>query len=367
MDGVIYYPYIRLPESAWFSRAVLYWDSVATIVPDQWTADPNKLGSYTLELVQLEVVTQLLPSYADLASLGIRFTGYIAHLERNELAKRRRDFAAGTTELIHSDKGVEEAFRNLQQQHLCSRAGEWWRVEQATAADYMAALALALSMPGHNIIRHDTPAGLIPDPAVRRVPITDELHSLLPLLAGTLDEDDAILKERAEGQAMIGRVQMMVLENLFPAPVVAIPPADIDRFRRRHAGLLPAFRREVEERVDVIFKLTDRWEQRRALDRLEFDFKEAIEQVERYMSESRFGKTARSPWCGLLAQIPVLGRIVSGARAIADVADPKPDAVRSPLAYAAFLSAEVLRRERRSRVLESQSNDLITAALGSSE
>ena len=60
MDGDIYYPYIRLPESAWFSRAVLYWDSVATIVPDQWTADPNKLGSYTLELVQLEVVTQLL-------------------------------------------------------------------------------------------------------------------------------------------------------------------------------------------------------------------------------------------------------------------------------------------------------------------
>lgn len=54
MDGVIYYPYIRLPESAWFSRAVLYWDSVATIVPDQWIADPDKLEPTRASLCSLE-------------------------------------------------------------------------------------------------------------------------------------------------------------------------------------------------------------------------------------------------------------------------------------------------------------------------
>ena len=250
MDGVIYYPYIRLPESAWFSRAVLYWDSVATIVPDRWIANPEESGPYTRELVQREIVTQLLPSYADLARLADRFTHYVSHLEPNELAKRRQDFTGGVTELVHSDKGVEEAFHHLQHQHLCSRAGQWWRVERATAADYMAALALALSLPGHDILRND--GDTFPDAVVRRVPITDELHSLLPLLGGTLDEEASTLNERAEGQAIIGRVQMMVLENLFPAPVTTIPPADLDRFRRRHAGLLPAFRREVEERVDEL-------------------------------------------------------------------------------------------------------------------
>jgi hypothetical protein len=367
MDGVIYYPYIRVPASAWFSRAVLYWDSVATIVPDQWIADPDKLGPYTRELVQLGVVTQLLPSYADLISLGNRFAEYINHLVPEELAKRRRDFAAGVTESIHSDKGVAEAFYGLEDQHLCSPAGQWWRVERATAADYMAALALALSLPGHNMMKHDTHAQIVPDTTVRRVPITDELHSLLPLLAGSLDEDDSVLRERAEGLAIVGRIQMMVLENLFPAPVVAIPPTDIDRFRRRHAGLVPAFRREIEERVDTIFKLENRWEQRRALDRLESEFKEAIEQVESYMSESRFGRIVRSPWCGLLALIPGLDRLISGGRAIADVADPQPDAVRSPLAYAAFLSVEVARREHRPRVLENRANPLLTAAFTPSE
>jgi hypothetical protein len=365
MDGVIYYPYIRLPESAWFSRAVLYWDSVATIVPDRWIANPKYLDSYTRELVQQEIVTQLLPSYADLSGLADRFTHYVSHLEPNELAKRREDFIDGATELIHSDKGVLQAFNHLEYQHLCSRTGQWWRVERATAADYMAALALSLSLPGHNIMRHD--GDTLPDTVVRRVPITDELHSLLPLLGGTSDEEDSTLNERAEGQAIIGRVQMMILENLFPAPVAAIPPAELDRFRRRHADLLPAFRREVEGRVDEIFRLENRWEQRRVLDRLESELNEAIEQVESYMSESRMGRIVRSSWCGLLGLIPGLDRLVTGARAIADFADPQPAAVRSPLAYAAFLSAEAARPEHRRRVLNNQSNTLLAAALRSPE
>lgn len=365
MDGVIYYPHIRLPESAWFSRAVLYWDSVATIVPDRWIANPELLGSYTRELVQREIVTQLFPSYADLTRLARRFTHYVSNLEPNELTKRRQDFTDGMTELIHSDKGVVDAFHQLQHQHLCSRAGKWWRVERATAADYMAALALALSLPGHDIMRHD--GDVFPDMVARRVPITDELHSLLPLLGGTVDEEDSTFSERAEGQAIIGKVQIMVLENLFPAPVVAIPPTDLDQFRRRHAGLLPAFRREVEERVDEIFRLDNRWEQRRVLDRLESELSDAIEQVESYMSESRFGRIVRSPWCGLLGFIPGLGRLVTGARTIADFADPQPAAVRSPLAYAAFLSAEVAHRDHRPRVLNNWSNSLVGAAFGPPE
>src|SRR5262249_61505261 len=136
--------------SAWLRRAAVYWDSVGRIAPDQWIADPHQLGAHTRELVQLGVVTQLLPSYTDLISLGNRFAEYINHLAPEELAKRRREFSAGVTESIHSDKGVAEAFYGLQDQHLCSPAGQWWRVERATAADYMAALALALSLPVHH-------------------------------------------------------------------------------------------------------------------------------------------------------------------------------------------------------------------------
>jgi hypothetical protein len=141
--------------------------------------------------VQREIVTQLLPSYADLSGLADRFTHYVNHLEPNELAKRRENFTNDATELIHSDKGVMQAFHHLEYQQLCSRTGGWWRVERATAADYMAALELALWLPGHDIMRRD--GDTLPDTVVRRVLITDELHSLLPLLGGTLDEEGSTL------------------------------------------------------------------------------------------------------------------------------------------------------------------------------
>lgn len=30
---VLYFPYISVPESAWFTRVLLYWDEVGSIVP----------------------------------------------------------------------------------------------------------------------------------------------------------------------------------------------------------------------------------------------------------------------------------------------------------------------------------------------
>lgn len=31
--NALYYPYINLPQDAWSTRALLYWDGLATIVP----------------------------------------------------------------------------------------------------------------------------------------------------------------------------------------------------------------------------------------------------------------------------------------------------------------------------------------------
>lgn len=366
MDGVIYYPYISVPESAWFTRAVLYWDTVGTIVPDEWTYTPERLGEYTLELVHRGIVTQLLPSYADLTGFAHRFAGYTSNLQRDELARRRNDFAAGTTELIHQDKGPTDIFLHLKDLSLCEQHGGWWRVERKTSADYMAGLALALSMPGSNIMHFDPwsrNSSAVPE-TTNLVPITDQAHSLLPLLTGTVEVSHVASMERAEGQNMIGRVQAMVLEELFPAPVLVVPPSEIERFRDRHSTLLPEFRRNVEQRVDEIFNLGTAWQRRRALDRLASEFKQATREVEAYMAESHFGKVARSPWTALIGLIPGLDRITAAAKAAADVADPAPASPKSVLAYAAFASVELSRRQRRPREVNEGNRSLIGAALG---
>ena len=362
MDGVIYYPYIRVPKSAWFSRAALYWDSVATIVPDRWIQDPNQLGPYTLDLVQRGIVTQLFPSYTNLQSLGGLFKDYVGTLESKELDRRRRNFRAGKTDVINQDKITEDAFYNLDSLMLAGGTEGSYNVEQRTAADYMAALALALSVPGH-AKQIATSEGINSEAdRIRWVPVTDQAHSLLPLLAGTVEASNSALRERAEGQSMVGLVQMMVLERLFPAPLAPVPPSELEKFRHRHAGLLPEFRREVEARVDVIFNLRTDWEQRRALDRIESEFQDAIRQVEAYMSESRFGRLVRSRWWALLGLIPGLDRLAGGATVVANIADPAPAQVRSPFAYAAFASAKLSPRRSSLRMVGTGPNSLMNVA-----
>lgn len=369
MDGAIYYPYIRVPESAWFTRAILYWDSVGTIVPDEWTYEPERLGSYTRDLVRRGLVTQILPSYADLTAFARRFADYISRLQPEEIASRRSGFSGGIIELIHRDKGPEDIFQYLRELRLCSRDADasWWRVESKTSSDYMACLALALSIPGHNItqIDPDTRDHLEIPEAARLVPITDRAHSLEPLLTGTVEVPPLSLLKRAEGQVMIGEIQTMVLDKLFPAPVTAIQPSEIEGFRKKHSDLLPAFRRSVEARIDEIFDKKTGWQRQRALERLEGEFEDAIKEVEAYMSESHFGKIARSPWLALVGIIPGLDRIIGGARAVADVADPAPDHPKNILAYAAFASVEFSRNQRRPRKVRQGTKSLIGTAIES--
>ena len=362
LDGIIYYPHIRVPESAWFSRAILYWDSVATIVPDAYIDSPFELGQYTHDLVQRGLLVQLFPSYANLSRVGELFADYYLALDPSEQAHRRDAFVNGDVELIHSDKGTTEGFRRLRRLRICEIAGEWWTVERRSAADYMALLALALSAPGHNELPTSRDYTIPHVDGVRRVPVTDKMHSLIPLLSGTTEATGLELKERAEGQVAVGRVQMMVIEKLFPAPTVTVDPGNLERFRQRHGELLPRFRRNVEGRIDEIFNLEHDWQQRRALDRLESEFQEAIQEVEAYMSESRLGRILRSPWCALLGLIPALNAVTQGAAAGAEIALPEEHMARSPLAYAAFASAELTPNQTRPRVIQNEATALLILA-----
>ena len=81
------------------------------------------------------------------------------------------------------------------------------------------------------------------------------------------------------------------------------------------------------------------------------------------MSESRFGKVARSPWTALIGLIPGLDRIAGAAKVAADLADPAPGTPKSVLAYAAFASVELSRHQRRPRRVNAGNKSLIGTAM----
>jgi hypothetical protein len=57
-DKVLYFPHIRVPDNEWFTRALLYWDEVGTIVPHGPPQEVRDvLGEHTLRLMDAGLVS----------------------------------------------------------------------------------------------------------------------------------------------------------------------------------------------------------------------------------------------------------------------------------------------------------------------
>jgi len=77
--SALYYPYIEVPKSPWFTRVLLYWDKVGAIVPYEYIQDPDKLGSYMVGLVREQLVEQVIPGQYlwQVENFGRAFLNYI--------------------------------------------------------------------------------------------------------------------------------------------------------------------------------------------------------------------------------------------------------------------------------------------------
>ena len=46
MNSLLYYPYINLPKNNWTIRALLYYDNVNSIVPEQYFNEPERYDPF---------------------------------------------------------------------------------------------------------------------------------------------------------------------------------------------------------------------------------------------------------------------------------------------------------------------------------
>ncbi|MDQ6947792.1 MAG: hypothetical protein M3256_16380 [Actinomycetota bacterium] len=155
MDGLIYYPTIELPDDEWTTRTLLYWDSVATIVPPSVISEPDKMSSFNRELVLTELVRQLPVADMDgesyrLVSIASReFVRFLQQLDTAEIARRRSAFTAGSTTVLYTAKATGEAIDELQRLAITEQGAIHDRdsvaVEKATVRDYLAVLACSFA------------------------------------------------------------------------------------------------------------------------------------------------------------------------------------------------------------------------------
>jgi hypothetical protein len=293
-DKVLYFPHIRVPDSAWFTRALLYWDEVGTIVPG---GPPDEvraiMGEHTCSLMDAGLVA---PVKAGTAIHVPHFDqAFIEMVEADPQIPGSGSSAPRKTFPLHMTKPGYEITHYLEQRGLLTAhpGSQWLDVEERTADLLMTYLACTIGA----------------TQALEMTPITDRAESL------------AVLTGRQAASSEVTRLEMTVLEGLLPAPAEGVAPEELAAFKQSHGDLLSSFRRELENfAIDATMLAPELRDRKAALfaDELQDQLAEISGRMRRRWPRIVFGTL-----CGVLAAaVPLASAAVGGAALAAAGAAP---------------------------------------------
>lgn len=233
-DKTLYFPYMRVPKNEWFTRVLLYWDEVGTIVPDQFGPQLEVLGSHTMELIQSGLVRPVAAEHFVYQIPNFR-EAFLELIKNNEEIQSRRDIPldSQSTFKLHLDKmgGLAD---DLEDMKLARHAeNPWFEVEQSTANLFMAYLASVMG-------RHAD---------LEMVPITDSAQGL------AVFSDNP--QQPLSPQLMIEKMRVEVLEEMLPAPAEPISVNELVAFKNNHSDSLKQFRGLIESKLIDISAISD--------------------------------------------------------------------------------------------------------------
>jgi len=318
--NILYFPYIRVPESPWFTRMLLYWDQVASIIPYEFIYDPDRLGEHTRSLVEHELVRQVHPEQyiEDIPSFSSSFETYLQE-SHDRLVKRREAFQRDETFRIHMEKmgPIEEVLC----EYGLARIQDYplFSVEKDTAMDFMAYLAACL--------------GRLED--IDADPVSDARANLMPLTghdSHTMPHDEEI-----------DVLRWVVLEELFPAPERALKAEEIADFRAKYKEILREFRRRVEREILALVELNDMGHRERRMELFREEIHDSVVEIRKRLEESGAGKTLLSKVYSVALVVPGIPPLVGLLNAIGQAFKGSNRELRPlPLAYAAHAQVDLL-------------------------
>ena len=341
-EAVLYFPYISVPRNAWFTRVLLYWDEVGSIVPERHAEDLSRVSAFMRDLVSAELVRPIVPEAFDRRLYGA-VDPFLEFVDSDpEIAARaaigfgsesasRGGSEPGTSMRIHRGKFGYMLGDQLERRGLARPAGDgrrgrdWLEVESRTATAYMAYLSATL--------------GALDE--VEMDPITDTLGSLAPFGGG----------EPTAPMQLVAELRMGVLESVLPGPANSISVSTLVRFKERHGELLGRFRRHIESHLLDLAVIPDAAVREAKRGILTAELQDQLDEIQGRM-RPKWTNLVFGTLCNVLgAAIPVGAAVATGALPVAAGGVPglmnaiysAQSAVRSsgevrkdPLAYAAL-------------------------------
>jgi hypothetical protein len=237
-DNALYFPYINVPESDWFTRVLLYWDKVSSIVPNDYIYNPERLDPYMRSLVEAGLVHQVIPGkYIDeIPHFEEPFISYVRKIlaeqekfgSSNYLSKR---FQQST--LIHIEK-LGDIAEELIDLGVAKRQNNypWYKVDFWVAEAFMAYLASVLG-------KHEE---------VNAAPVT------------YLDTSFALLSGYNYSESIQGRrrkIRDYIVKYLLPSPEGKVDIDELVKFKDKHGKSLSRLRNTVEDTCIELANISD--------------------------------------------------------------------------------------------------------------
>lgn len=221
METALYFPYIEVPDSTWFTQILLYWEKAATIVPDEAYAKVG-LSRSMRELNDTGLLDFVQPS----RSLpGLLQESFFSFLEEYQLPHPPGDEVYAP---MHEEKMNDSIIHELHQRGLARQKSDpfygWYDVEETVANTYMAMLAAAI-------------AGERAAAGNQTTPITDrpELLSYMGSPAGTAEQ-------------IFDRLRYSIIA-LMPVPAGPVSAVELVKFKKDHGEELQHLRDDLDSRI----------------------------------------------------------------------------------------------------------------------
>jgi hypothetical protein len=322
-NKVLYFPYINVPNSTWFTRMLLYWDEVGAIVPYDFICRPELLDEYTRSLVKATLVKQVIPGnfIEKIPEYNESFINYIESLG-SKLEKRRKSFKqlpGIKTCRIHIEKMDKLAKFFVSMELAKEKDYPWYEVEAETGKEFMTYLAATL--------------GKIDE--LQYMPITDELRHLEEFVFSSSSD--------LEPEKKISSIRLQLLEDLFPSPAKPLYAHEIEKFKNSHGGKLRTFRLKVENELVNIADIEDEALRKRKIELFKEETREAIREIKSYLNESGYNRLTLSKIGSVITAIPYISGPSGLVKAIFHTYNNSDEInIDRTLLYAAFAQKDIL-------------------------
>ena len=318
-NKVLYFPYINVPDSSWFTRMLLYWDEVGAIIPREFIIRPKTLGEHTRSFVEANLVKQIMPGQFihNTPNFDSTFSEFLEQLGDN-LESRRQSFSKNEISLIHIEK-LANIGKNLIEQGLARRSKDsytWYEVETKTASDFMTYLAIVLSN----------------NEDLMYMPVTDTLETLQQYV-NTSHHD-------LNPETKISKLRLQILENVFPSPKQSLTASEIELFKNKHGDKLSKFRNTIEKEIIEITNIEDKSLQNRRLELFSEEINDSAKEIKAKFNEFGYKYQTVGKIASLALSEPFAPPIIRNALSLIMGKDKNIE--QEPFLYAAYAQNEVL-------------------------